>query len=66
MTKRLVIQLYDALDNLICQLYADGPNRQGEERAFRAMGNFEKEFGKRHNGKWEGNKQEVDADNKNK
>jgi hypothetical protein len=51
--RRLTVQLYDALENIISEIYADGPTRKGEQRAFRALGCFEKLLGERHEGKWD-------------
>jgi len=50
--RRLLIQLFDALEWMISELYADGPTRKGENRANRALANFEKRIGRRHDGKW--------------
>lgn len=50
--RRLMVQLFDALEQYISELYADGPTRKGEERAQRALANFEKRVGERHDGKW--------------
>jgi len=45
-------QLYDALEWMIMELYADGPSKKGEDRAQRALARFEKVYGGRHDGKW--------------
>ena len=45
-------QLYDALEWMIMELYADGPSKKGEDRAQRALARFEKAYGGRHDGKW--------------
>jgi len=39
---RTEIHLYDALENLISELFADGPTRRGEDRAERCLSAFEK------------------------
>ena len=49
---RTEVQLYDALENLISELYADGPTRKGEERANRCLGAFLRRYGERRYGKW--------------
>lgn len=53
MPTKLEKRLYDALENLMCQLYADGINGKGEQRANGALANFYKLYGSRHEGKSE-------------
>ena len=50
---RIETQLFDALEWLMMELYADGPSRKGEARANRALARFNKEYGNRHDGKWQ-------------
>jgi hypothetical protein len=49
---KLEKQLYDAIEFMICQLYADGINEWSEKRAFKVMGDFNDKYGGRHDGKW--------------
>lgn len=51
-------QLYDALDRLMDELYADGPTRAAEQKANRALNRFDVKYGNRHDAwakgtKWE-------------
>lgn len=50
------IKLYDALNRLTSELYADGPTRAGEEKAFRALARFQRLYGNRSDGSWESSK----------
>lgn len=50
---KLEIHLYDALENLICQHYANGITYWGEKKAGNAMNEFNTMYGSsRHDGKW--------------
>ena len=48
-------QLFDAAENLISELFADGPTLRGEGRVEKCLYAFEKKYGKRHDGKWREN-----------
>jgi hypothetical protein len=56
------VQLYDALEWLVMELYADVPSRKGEKRAQRALARFEKAYGGRHDGKWRAENTSVPAE----
>jgi hypothetical protein len=48
---RLENQLFLALLNLMQELFADGPTRQGEHRANRALAHFTRIYGNRDKGR---------------
>lgn len=47
------IHLYDALEALLSELYADGPSCKTEMRASRCLSIFERKYGNRHDMEWE-------------
>jgi len=59
---RLETQLYDALERLICELYADGPTLSGEGKANGALDKYIKQYGLRHDGKFEVSSVDVVGD----
>lgn len=48
---KLETHLFDALDNLISQLYADGITALGERKANNALKEYAAKYGQRHDGK---------------